>query len=134
MRFTLALIGLSPPETPPVVPRRRLKKPTLVPLAFEFRRLLDSGEVRNRAEIARRYHISRAERHSPWRHSDCQLSSWRGLEGMMYYEKARLTGRGLRHIPALTTHEQEQATAHLLDALSTRNRVWVGQISRLVRK
>lgn len=82
----------------------------IVPPAFEFKRLLDSGEVRNRAELARRFGVSRARVTQIMSILNLPAPVVDALSTTFPDEKSRVTERRLRAILSLPT-EQEQSRA-----------------------
>lgn len=103
---------LSPttPESPPVPQKRRLWASTAVSMAFEFQHLLSSGQVRNQADLARRFDLSRARVTQILAILKLPPPIVDYLSSLFHEEKAKYNERELRRILALPT-EEEQVTA-----------------------
>lgn len=84
------------------------------PLAFEFKRLLDSGEAKNRAEIARRYRLSRARVTQVMALFNLPDAVIEELSALMYDEKAQFRERHLRQLRALPPEQQGEALLSVL--------------------
>jgi len=94
-------------DTSPPPRKRKLSRSPIVPLAFEFQRLLASGGAKNQAELAHRFRLTRARVTQimnilklPAPVVDC-------LSGLFHDERCQYTERQLRRILALPTEEEQ---------------------------
>ena len=98
------------PESPPELPKRHLRASTTVSMACEFQLLLSSGEVRNQANIAHLFNLSRARVTQIMAILRLPSPVVDYLASLSYEEQARYNERELRKIRSLPT-EEEQITA-----------------------
>ena len=109
-------------ETPPPPPERRPSRHTAVPLAFEFQRLLARGDARNRADLARRFGLSRARVTQIMNILELPGPIVDYLSSLPHEEKCRFSERELRRIVALPTEEEQvKAFEELRRAVETWN-------------
>ena len=92
------------------LPERHLRGFTTVSMAFEFQLLLSSGEVRNQADIAYLFNLSRARVTQILAILKLPPLIVDYLASLSYEEQARYNERELRKIRSLPT-EEEQITA-----------------------
>lgn len=111
--------GTVEPLPPPQ--KGKLRRPPIVPVAFEFRRLLETGEVRNRAELARRFGMSRARVTQIMGILDLPAPIVDYLASLFHEEKCVFTERQLRRIRGLPTEEEQvRAFEELRRSVETR--------------
>ena len=79
-------------------------------MAFEFQRLLSTDEVRNQADLARRFDLSRARVTQIMAILKLPIPILDYLSSLFHEERARYNERELRRILALPT-EEERVTA-----------------------
>ena len=89
---------------------RRLKASTAVSTAFEFQRLLSSGQVRNQADLARRFDLSRARVTQILSILKLPSPIVDYLSSLFHDERAKYNERELRRILALPTEEEQVAS------------------------
>ena len=97
-------------ESPSEPAKRRLRASTAVSMAFEFQRLLSTKTVRNQADLARRFDLSRARVTQVLAILKLPPPVVDYLASLFHDERAKYNERELRRILALPT-EAEQVEA-----------------------
>ena len=86
-------------------------------MAFEFQRLLRSGEIRNQADLARRFDLSRARVTQILAILRLPHPVVNYLASLFHEDRARYNERELRRVLALPTEEEQVAAFEELRSL-----------------